>query len=152
MGLLTADCAPVLLVDAQVGVIGAAHAGWRGALAGVLGSAVGAMETLGAKPSRIQAVIGPAIGPASYEVGPEFPTPFLAQNQTNDAFFSEASGQLRFDLPGYIAASFWNLASAPWTSAMTPSPRSSSATAEPQRLAKTETGETGRQLSVICLG
>ena len=155
LGLLTADCAPVLLVDAQVGVIGAAHAGWRGALAGVLGSAVGAMETLGAKPSRIQAVIGPAIGPASYEVGPEFPTPFLAQNQTNDAFFSEASGQLRFDLPGYIAARLLE-------SGVRALDLGHDTFAEETKFFSyrraTKAGEngnpseTGRQLSVICLG
>lgn len=104
LGLLTADCAPVLLVDPQAKVIGAAHAGWRGALGGVLGSVVTAMENVAASRKNIIAAIGPAIGPGSYEVGPEFPVPFLEQDPANDAFFSDASGQLRFDLPGYIAA------------------------------------------------
>ena len=164
LGLLTADCAPVLLVDPQVGIIGAAHAGWRGALAGVLASVVGVMETLGAKPSRIQAVIGPAIGPGSYEVGPEFPAPFLAQDNDNEAFFSDASGQLRFDLPGYIAARLLDsgvraLDLGHDTFAEDNKFFSyrrtlqSAATKAAEAGTPTETGRTcGRQLSVICLG
>ena len=72
LGILTADCVPVLLEDAQAGVIGAAHSGWRGSVAGVVGATVQAMEALGAKPERIHAAIGPAIGPDSYEVTQEF--------------------------------------------------------------------------------
>ncbi len=78
LGVLTADCAPVLLADARRGVIGATHAGWRGALTGVLDNTVAAMESLGAVRGRIEAAIGPCIAQHSYEVGPEFPAPFLA--------------------------------------------------------------------------
>jgi purine-nucleoside/S-methyl-5'-thioadenosine phosphorylase / adenosine deaminase len=105
LGILTADCVPVLLADAQAGVIGAAHAGWQGALGGVLGAVVAAMTDLGAAPKRITAGIGPAIGQRSYEVGPEFPAPFLAQSETNQDFFRPAKrdGHFMFDLKGYAA-------------------------------------------------
>src|SRR5215472_14553566 len=78
LGVLAADCAPVLLADAEAGVIGACHAGWRGALTGILESTVEAMTRRGARGERITAVVGPRIGKLSYEVGPEFPAPFLA--------------------------------------------------------------------------
>lgn len=105
LGILTADCVPVLLADPDARVIGAAHAGWRGALAGVIEAAVAAMEDLGAARHRTVAAIGPAIAQASYEVGPEFPRQFLAQNPANTAFFRPAakSGHFMFDLKGYIA-------------------------------------------------
>ena len=105
LGILTADCVPVLLADAQAGVIGAAHAGWRGALDGVLDAVVGAMVDLGADAGHIIAGIGPAIGQRSYEVGPEFPTPFLAQSEANRDFFCPASraDHFMFDLKGYVA-------------------------------------------------
>ena len=80
LGILTADCAPVLLVDEYSGVIGAAHAGWRGALTGILEATIEAMTTLGAQPSRIVAAIGPCIGFNSYEVGCEFPNFDFSQN------------------------------------------------------------------------
>ena len=105
LGVLTADCAPVLLADAEAGVIGAAHAGWRGALGGILTACVDAMESLGADRESIAAGIGPCIGPASYEVGPEFPAPFLEQAADNRDFFSPAQrdGHHLFDLPGFVA-------------------------------------------------
>jgi purine-nucleoside/S-methyl-5'-thioadenosine phosphorylase / adenosine deaminase len=105
LGILTADCAPVLLADAEAGVIGAAHAGWRGALTGVLEATVQAMVELGASPSRLRAGIGPCIAQASYEVGPEFPAPFLAESPANTGFFLPAprTGHLVFDLAGYVA-------------------------------------------------
>jgi YfiH family protein len=95
----------VLLADAQAGVIGAAHAGWRGALDGVLDAVVGAMVNLGADAGQIIAGIGPAIGQRSYEVGPEFPAPFLAQSETNRDFFCPASraNHFMFDLKGFAA-------------------------------------------------
>jgi YfiH family protein len=104
LGILTADCAPVLMADAAAGVIGAAHAGWRGALGGILSACIDAMEDLGADRESIVAGIGPCIGPASYEVGPEFPTPFLEQAADNRDFFSPAprDGHHLFDLPGFI--------------------------------------------------
>ncbi|MCE2509750.1 MAG: peptidoglycan editing factor PgeF [Alphaproteobacteria bacterium] len=105
IGILTADCAPVLLADPEARVIGAAHAGWRGAAAGVVEAVVGEMANLGARPARIHAVIGPCIGAESYEVGPEFPAPFLAADPTHDRFFKQAkAGRFRFDLAGYVGA------------------------------------------------
>jgi YfiH family protein len=105
LGILTADCVPVLLADPDARIIGAAHAGWRGALTGVVEEAVRVMTTLGADPSHIHGAIGPAIGQASYEVGPEFPAPFLAQDPANERLFAAtANGKFRFDLPGYVAA------------------------------------------------
>jgi len=104
LGVMAADCAPVLLADGQAGVIGAAHAGWKGALAGVVQATIEKMEGLGARRERIVAAIGPCIGPASYEVGPEFPAPFLAQDEANGVFFKTAAraGHFMFDLPGYL--------------------------------------------------
>jgi polyphenol oxidase len=105
LGILSADCAPVLLADAEARVIGAAHAGWRGAVSGVLDATVAAMTKLGAAPQRIAAAIGPCIAQPSYEVGPEFPAPFLAEDAANAAFFLPAAraGHFLFDLPGYVA-------------------------------------------------
>ena len=97
LGVLAADCAPVLLADADAGVIGAAHAGWKGALAGVVDSTIAAMERLGAKRENLRAAIGPCIGRNSYEVGPEFPAPFLAQDEANDCLLSQ--GAARRPLP-----------------------------------------------------
>lgn len=104
LGVLAADCAPVLLADGAAGVIGAAHAGWKGALGGVVEAAVGAMERLGAQRERLRVAIGPCIGRDSYEVGPEFPAPFLAQHDDNGAFFRPAPrpGHFIFDLAGYL--------------------------------------------------
>jgi polyphenol oxidase len=104
LGVLAADCAPVLLADARAGVIGAAHAGWRGALSGVVECTVEAMETLGADRSQIHAAVGPCIGGASYEVGPEFPPMFVAQDVGNGRFFraSPRVGHHLFDLAGYL--------------------------------------------------
>jgi len=105
LGVLAADCAPILFADAEAGVIGAAHGGWRGALGGVAEATVAAMVAQGARVARIRAAIGPCIGPASYEVGPEFPRHFTAVDADNDRFFVPAAraGHFRFDLGGYIA-------------------------------------------------
>ena len=105
LGVLAADCAPVLLADPQAGVIGAAHAGWKGALAGVVEATVSAMEKLGARRERLRAAIGPCIGRDSYEVGPEFPAPFLKRDDGDGAFFRPAprAGHFLFDLAGYLA-------------------------------------------------
>ncbi len=102
----TADCAPVLFADPEARVIGAAHAGWGGALKGVLEATVVAMLTLGADISRISAAIGPAIAQRSYEVGAEFRDRFLADDSANDNFFASANrpGHFFFDLTGYAAA------------------------------------------------
>ena len=106
LAILTADCVPVLMADREAGVIGAAHAGWRGALSGVLEAAVEAMQGLGARgAAEIRAVIGPAIAAASYEVGPEFPAPFLARRPEDKDLFAPAGrdGHFLFDLTGYVA-------------------------------------------------
>jgi polyphenol oxidase len=104
LGILTADCAPVLLADAEAGIVGAAHAGWRGAISGIIEETVAAMMQKGAKPGRICAAVGPCIGPRSYEVGPEFPAPFLAQNEANARYFRPAprADHYLFDLPAYV--------------------------------------------------
>jgi YfiH family protein len=104
IGILTADCTPVLFCDAEAGVIGAAHAGWRGALAGIVEATVKAMEKLGAKPERIVAVIGPAISQEAYEVGAEFMDQFIVQEPDGSTFFitDEGTGEPHFDLAGYV--------------------------------------------------
>jgi YfiH family protein len=106
LGILTADCAPVLFADERGGVIGAAHAGWRGAVTGVLEATIAAMQKEGAILHRIIAVVGPCIGFNSYEVGPEFPAPFLAQDADYARFFRAAPRPRHhlFDLPGYCRA------------------------------------------------
>ena len=106
IGILSADCAPVLLADAEARVVGAAHAGWRGALAGIAEATVAAMERLGARRARMVAAVGPCIGKDSYDVGPEFPGPFLADDPGAGRFFAPAprAGNFRFDLEGYVAA------------------------------------------------
>ncbi len=105
LGILSADCAPVLFADAGAGVIGAAHAGWRGALGGVLEGTIEAMIGLGAEVARTVAAIGPCIVKDSYEVCPEFPAPFLGEDPANGRFFAAAAGgHFRFDFPAYIAA------------------------------------------------
>jgi YfiH family protein len=105
LGISTADCGPVLFADAQAGVIGAAHAGWRGALSGVLEATVAAMEELGADRKRTTAALGPMIRQSNYEVGPEFVARFLDANESNAAFFapSERKHHAMFDLAGYAA-------------------------------------------------
>jgi len=104
LGILTADCAPVLFADAGAGVIGAAHAGWRGALSGVLEATVSAMADLGAAPDRTVAAVGPCIGQPSYEVGPEFRAEFVADDGATADLFDPAprAGHFLFDLAGYV--------------------------------------------------
>ena len=102
LAVLTADCQPVLFSDPKAGVIGAAHAGWRGAVDGVLEATLDAMEQLGARRSDISAVIGPTISQSAYEVGPEFLDRFRAEDPENTRFFANGQGdRLHFDLPGY---------------------------------------------------
>lgn len=104
LGVLAADCAPVLFADAESRVIGAAHAGWKGAKGGVLGATVAAMVALGADRARIVAAVGPHIGADSYEVGPEFPQPFLEESENHCDLFRPAArpGHFLFDLGLYI--------------------------------------------------
>ncbi|MFN3994817.1 MAG: peptidoglycan editing factor PgeF [Tabrizicola flagellatus] len=102
LAVLTADCQPVLFEDPEARVIGAAHAGWRGSVDGVLEATIEAMEALGARRSRINAVIGPTISQAAYEVGPEFFDRFRAEDEDSTRFFANGPGdRLLFDLPGY---------------------------------------------------
>lgn len=103
LGVLSADCGPVLFADADAGVVAAAHAGWKGALTGILESTVEAMERLGAKRERIVAVLGPSIGPENYEVGPEFLDRFTTASAANAAWFTPSAkeGHALFDLNGY---------------------------------------------------
>lgn len=105
LGILTADCAPVLFADTAAGVVAAAHAGWRGALAGVTDSTIAAMEHLGARREKIHAAIGPCVAQGSYEVDPDFRQRFLEASADNDRFF--VTGPARkphFDLEAYIVA------------------------------------------------
>jgi YfiH family protein len=106
LGILTADCAPVLFADSEARVIGAAHAGWKGAIGGVLESTLAAMESLGAARTRIMAAIGPCIGGANYEVGPEFKARFDAADPANARYFapSPRAHHWLFDLEAYVAA------------------------------------------------
>ncbi|MDX5351146.1 MAG: peptidoglycan editing factor PgeF [Paracoccaceae bacterium] len=102
LAVLTADCQPVLFHDAAAGVVGAAHAGWRGTVDGVLEATVQAMEDLGADRGNIHAVIGPTISQAAYEVGPEFLDRFRDEDPETTRFFANGQGdRLLFDLPGY---------------------------------------------------
>ncbi len=149
LGILTADCQPVLFADATAGVVGAAHAGWKGAIAGVLEATIEAMEELGARRADIRAVIGPTIGPDAYEVGPEFLTRFRQSDPASDRYFRAGAGdRLLFDLPGYGLARLAAAGvSATWTGHCTYS--------EPDRFFSyrrtTHRGESdyGRLISVI---
>jgi YfiH family protein len=105
-GVLAADCAPVLLADGEAGVVAAVHAGWRGALGGVVEAAVGRMVDLGAEPRRIVAAVGPCIGPRSYEVGLEFLDRFAGEAPGSERYFSAAAAADKrlFDLPAFVLA------------------------------------------------
>jgi YfiH family protein len=105
LGILTADCAPVLLADREAGVVAAAHAGWKGAIGGVTDSAIATMESLGARRNRIHAAIGPCIARASYEVDTAFARRFEAADPANERFFTPGrAGHHQFDLEAYVAA------------------------------------------------
>ena len=108
LGVGTADCGPILIADAKAGVIGAAHAGWRGAIDGIAEAAIAAMVTLGARRERMVAVLGPSISQANYEVGPELIARFTADNADNARYFVASSrpGHALFDLPGYTVDRF----------------------------------------------
>jgi YfiH family protein len=106
VGVTAADCGPILFADEAAGVIGAAHAGWRGAFHGVLEATIGTLESCGAVRDRIAVAIGPMIRQPNYEVGPEFVAQFVGADGANERFFrpSERAGHALFDLAGYIAA------------------------------------------------
>lgn len=111
IGVGTADCAPILFADSEAGVIGAAHAGWGGAIKGIVEATISAMGALGARNNRIVAAIGPAIGQESYEVGPEFQERFIVDDPRNMRFFiaSDRPDHHRFDLAGYVRSRLDNL-------------------------------------------
>lgn len=118
-GVLTADCAPVLFADAEAGIVGAAHAGWKGALGGIVHSTVASMQALGAETSRIVAVVGPCIAQDSYEVGADFEERFAHHDPGSERFFipGSAADKRLFDLPAFV---LWRLeqagvAEAAWT-------------------------------------
>lgn len=152
LGVLTADCAPVLLIDAEAGVIGAAHAGWRGALDGVLEATLAAMAGLGAEVGRVRAVVGPTISQAAYEVGQEFYERFADADPAHARHFANgAADRYQFDLPGFALSRLRaaGVAQAGWIGACTYS--------DPRRFFSfrraTHAGETdyGRLISVIAL-
>ena len=105
LAVATADCGPILFTDSKAGVIGAAHAGWKGAFGGVIEATAAAMEGLGARRERILAVLGPTIGPAAYEVGPEFVARLVEENAVHARFFTASvrEGHAMFNLAGFIA-------------------------------------------------
>ena len=152
LAVLTADCAPVLFADHEARVIGAAHAGWRGAVLGVVDACVETMLRLGARRERIAAAVGPCISQANYEVGPEFESQVKAIDPASGPYFVEGpAGRAHFDLPGYVAARLQRLGlgrverRAPCTFA------------DPARFfsyrrsGKAEEGDYGRQVSAIVL-
>jgi polyphenol oxidase len=109
LGILTADCVPVLFADDAAGVVGAAHAGWKGALAGVTDTTLAAMEALGAQRTRITAAVGPCIGRASYEVDADFVVHFTQDDPANERFFAGGQpGHAMFDIAAYVAARIAN--------------------------------------------
>jgi polyphenol oxidase len=154
LGILTADCAPVLFADAASGIVAAAHAGWKGALGGVLTQTVRAMENLGASRRRIVAAIGPCIGAGSYEVGPEFPAPFIAKDKANARFFqtADACRKFTFDLAGYCEAELAGLGLASITAAGRDTCAEEADFFSYRRMTKRKEADYGRQISLIGLG
>lgn len=153
LSVLTADCAPVLFADPVAGIIGAAHAGWRGALGGVVEATVAAMEELGADRANISAAVGPTISQRSYEVGQDFLERFVDEDPDHGRFFVNGAGdRYLFDLPGFVLARLRaaGVGEAGWIGACT--------YAEPDRFFSyrrtTHSGEPdyGRLISAIALG
>ncbi|GGC29505.1 laccase domain protein [Siccirubricoccus deserti] len=153
LGIVTADCAPVLFADAEAGVIGAAHAGWRGAVAGVLEATVAAMAALGAAPGRIHAAIGPCIGQASYEVGPDLREEVLARDATDARHFGPGRREERwqFDLAGYCAARLARLGLAVVETADTDTLANEERFFSHRRRTLARGGPIGHQLSAIAI-
>lgn len=118
LGVLSADCAPVLFADPAAGIVGAAHAGWKGALGGVLEATLEAMEELGASTTGVRAVVGPAISQRAYEVGPEFVERFIDEDERSARYFAGGTAdRAMFDLPGYCLMRLRSagVAEAAWT-------------------------------------
>ncbi|OAN53985.1 peptidoglycan editing factor PgeF [Magnetospirillum moscoviense] len=153
LGILTADCAPVLFADRKGGVIGAAHAGWKGALAGILDNTLARMAEQGAKAKNVVAAIGPCIGQRSYEVGPDFPAAFLAESADNADFFapSPKAGHFLFDLPGYVSRKLARLGVQDVTRLPADTLRDKARFFSYRRTTLAGEPDYGRQLSVIVL-
>lgn len=151
LGVLTADCAPVLLADPGAGVVGAAHAGWRGALDGILEATVGQMVRLGADPAGTVAAVGPCIARESYEVGEDFRARFEAADSENARWFVPGRhARARFDLAGYVAARLTAMG-VTVRSAMVDTYREGNGYFSYRRACHRGEGDFGRQLSVIAL-
>jgi YfiH family protein len=152
LGILTADCTPILLADQEARVIGAAHAGWRGAVDGIVGNTVAAMLELGASPANIVAAIGPTIAGANYEVGPHFMDDFVKLRPDGWRYFStpKGGGRAHFDLPGFVEAELHS-------AGVTTLDRVGGCTyAHPDRYfshryATHQGGKTGRQIAIVGL-
>ena len=151
IGVLTADCAPVLLADAEARVVAAAHAGWRGALNGIVESAIREMERLGARRDRIHGAVGPCIGQNAYEVGPEFEDEFLKADPGHKAFFVRQSETARphFDLPGFVLRRLHDARIAHAVSLATCTCENESLFFSYRRKTKLKEPDYGRQISAI---
>lgn len=151
VGTLTADCCPVLFADPQAKIVAATHAGWRGAVGGILDSTVAEMEKAGADRARIIAAIGPCIGQPAYEVGPEFEAELLALTPDNARFFARIHGQERprFDLPGYVLARLSGLGLATVDSAFACTYENESQFFSYRRTTHRKEPDYGRQISAI---
>ena len=153
LGIVTADCAPVLFADHEAGVIGAAHAGWRGAAGGILEATLAAMVRLGADPSRVVAAVGPCIAQASYEVGADLHGAVLARDTADARFFAPGArpGHWLFDLPGYCLSRLHaaGVAQATWLGRDTLAEESRFFSHRRRTL--TDGGPIGHQISAIVL-
>ncbi len=152
IGVLTADCGPVLFADSKSGVVGAAHAGWKGATSGVLESTLDKMESLGARRENITAILGPTISATNYEVGPEFVERLVSLDRQNDRWLSPSqnAGHAMFDLPGYIVSRLARQGViAQWTGQCTYGDEANFFSY--RRTTHRGEPDYGRQLSAICL-
>jgi len=154
LGIVTADCAPVLLADPEAGVAGAAHAGWRGAVAGVIEATIAAMARLGARPERIAAAVGPCIGQASYEVAADLRDAVLARLPGDGRFFAPAQRdeRWRFDLAGYCEARLMAAGVAEVTVIGIDTMAEEDRFFSHRRRTLTDGGPIGHQISVVAIG
>jgi polyphenol oxidase len=152
VSVVTADCAPILLADADAGVIAAVHAGWKGAKAGVIENAVAAMESLGARAARIAAAIGPAISQSAYEVGPEFKAAFTEGRPETEKYFASFGGERpHFDLAAYVQDRMKELGVATIQSLGACTYENESFFFSYRRSCHRQEGDYGRQISAIVL-
>lgn len=153
LGILTADCVPILFCDPVNAVIGAAHSGWRGAVSGIPGATIASMIKLGAEPQYIRAAIGPAIQQNSYEVGPEFPKAFIDLDRNNIDFFipSIRDGHHMFDLTGYVYRQLEQQSLAEIERMENDTCKEEDMFYSYRRMTKRGEGDYGRQISIIAL-